>query len=136
MNKEELKELDKDITEILGNRRYKFRKATRPLTKTEWRNVCESIPSFAMLLHNTGIGGFNLGFSLYEAPEYPGLPCEFLIEITTDHIPVKKIQEARGDKGIETVYEYLSKFFKTERNKELLKFCKLPSPKPVSHYYY
>ena len=135
MNKKELKDLEKDINAIAGNR-YKFREVTRSLTKTEWRNLCKSIPSFAMLLHNTGIGGFSLGFSLYEAPQYPGLEPEFLIQITQHHIPVKKIQEARGDEGIETVYEYLSKFFKTERNLELLKFCDLSLPRSPSYYKY
>ena len=130
----ELKNLNNEINRLEGKAPYRRLDSNRILTKEEWENLKIAIPNYAMYLHNTGFG-FSLGFSLYDAPSYPGINPEFLIAICQKQIPLKTTQAPTGGSP-KAAYDLLYPMASTDRNIELLKFCKIDLPKPLSYYEY
>lgn len=78
-----------------------------------------------------GIFGFGVGVNVYAPPVYPGLPCEPVISIVSQHF--------KGDNANERdqSYSFVSKYVYTKRNKELRAMFGFKAPlQSIGHYDY
>lgn len=62
----------------------------RKITEDEWARVQAAVTELGLICapHNACMG-FNFGVAFYAAPTYPGLPPEFLLELTGEHFDLR-----------------------------------------------
>ena len=100
----------------------------RKVTFPEWESIKLAIKEHQLAVHMVNACmGFGCGIELYQPPQYPGLPAEYLIKITTGHFDM-------------TFGEMWDGFFyplaSTDRNAELLEICGLQQLRSRVYYEY
>lgn len=90
----------------------------RPLTHEEWKTVLETVEQegLALALQSSNFG-FSIGLRIVKGPDYPGLDCEDLLSLSSDHFPFPD-----GQRKFDFLWDVLTPLTHSEKNLAKLKF--------------
>lgn len=106
----------------------------RRVTAAEWKKLLKTIESFGLVCEMTNANmGFGFGMRIYKSPDYPGLPLELLLYVTTEHF--EDCNKPRPD-GYDREWSRFKKLVYAPKNIEALVFHGLGKPKDKNYYDY
>ncbi len=113
---------------------YTRREVARRVKETEWAQLQGVIESEKLFCEMTNANmGFGFGMRVYKSPEYPGLPPEPLLYVTTEHFEDRN--KTRPD-GYDREWFRFKKLVYAPENVAALVFHGLGKPKDKTYYDY